>query len=175
MALAWFICPYKRRNPGETPPTRYCAMDDFTGPIWADNGWPQGNVPGSPTFWSETEILGDAAIVKVRAEAGTLSTINAAPGFLRIPNHVDLGDTLGDLTAGQKQVLLNKAVALGYSLAEIQAALPTNWSTVTLRQVLAFLAQRRLKPRYDPDTDEIVLDGAVQPVRPLDDVVADVA
>ena len=163
MPLAWFVVPYKRRNPGEVPPERYCAADDFTVLIRADGG-----------DWSETEILGDAALVKVRASAATLTAMNAAPGFLRIPNHVDLNDTLGDLTAGQKQVLLNKAVALGYSLAEVQAALPSDWSAVTLRQVLNFLAQRRLKPRYDSGTDTIVLDGAVQPVRPVGDVAGTV-
>jgi len=165
MALqtAWMLCDYVRRNPGGVPPQRYCRMDDFTIQIRADGG-----------DWSETEILGNHAIVKVRAEAATLTTINAAPGFLRIPNHVNLNDTLGDLTAGQKQTLLNKAVALGYSLDEIQAALPNNWANVTLRRVLSFLAQRRLKPRYDANTDEIILDGAVQPVRPLEHVDATV-
>ena len=161
MPLAWMIVPYKRRNPGETPPERYCAADDFTVLVRADGG-----------DWSETEILGDHALVKVRASASTLTEMNSTPGFLRIPNHVDLDDTLGDLTAGQKQTLLNKAVALGYSLTEIQAALPNNWANVTLRQVLSFLAQRRLKPRYDAGSDTIMLDGAVQPVRPVDDVSA---
>lgn len=30
MAFGWYVVPYVRRNPGETPPERYCAMDDFT-------------------------------------------------------------------------------------------------------------------------------------------------
>lgn len=161
MALAWFICPYKRRNPGQTPPTRYCAMDDFTATIQADGG-----------TWDETEILGDSALVKVRASAATLTTINQAPNFMRIPNHTDLSDTLGDLTALQRQAILDKLQALGYSLAEINAALPANWAAVTLRQVLKFAATRRLKPRYDHPTDTIVCDGPVQPVKDVDIVAA---
>jgi len=159
MALAWFICPYKRMNPGKTPPTRYCAMDDFTVDIRADGG-----------DWDETEILGDHAIVKVRAETTTLTTINAAPGFMRIPTHTDLMATLGGLTAGQRNAILNKLEALGYSNAEVVAALPANWQAVTLGQVLRFAATRRLKPRYDSGTDTIICDGAEQPVKSIDHV-----
>lgn len=161
MAVAWFICPYKRRNPGQTPAQRYCAMDDFTTQIAADGG-----------SWAETEVLGDVALVKVRANAATLTTINAASGFMRIPNHFDLSDTLGDLTAAQRTAILNKLLAMGYTQAEIDAALPADWTSVTLGQVLRFAARRRKKPRYDAGTDSIVLDGEDQPVRPVADVDA---
>lgn len=154
MALGWFICPYKRRNPGEVPPERYCAVDDFTDLIRADGG-----------DWDETEILGDHALVKVRASVATLTTINAEPGFARIPNHVELNDTLGDLTEPQRTAILNKLLAIGYSQAEIDAVLPANWAAVTLRQVLRFAATRRLKPRYDVGTDTVVCDGPIQPVK----------
>lgn len=156
MAIAWFICPYKRQDAGSSP-GRYCAMDDFTGQITADGG-----------TWAETEVLGDCAIVKVRAASGTLTTINAAAGFLRVPNHTNLSDTLGDLTANQRQAILDKLAAMGYSQAEITAALPANWAAVTLRQVLQFAATRRLKPRYDTNTNTIILDGDMQPVKSID-------
>lgn len=138
-------------------------MDDFTAQILADGG-----------TWDETEILGNAALVKVRASATTLAAINAAPGFLRIPNHTALTDTLGDLTAGQRNAILNEALALGYSQAEINAALPANWTNVTLGQVLRFLATRRLRPRYDAGTDTIVCDGQQDPVKSVDLVAATV-
>jgi hypothetical protein len=164
MALAWFVCPYKRLTrlvagvpTPVVPPTRYCAMDEFTAAIAADGG-----------TWDETEILGDHALVKVRADPTTLVTINAAPGFLRIPGHFDLSDTLGDLTAGQRNAILAKLEALGYSNAEVVAALPANWQAVTLGQVLRFAASRRLKPRYDVATDTIVVDGPEQPVKPVE-------
>lgn len=159
MPLAWFIAPYKRRNPGALPAERYCAVDDFTAQILADGG-----------AWSETEVLGDCALVKVRASAATLTAINASAGMMRIPNHTDLNDTLGDLTAAQRNAILNKLLAMGYSQAEIDAALPANWQAVTLRQVLRFAARRRLKPRYDQPTDAVICDGAVQPVRDVDEV-----
>lgn len=163
MALAWYLAPYKRRNPGALPPERYCAMDDFTAQIRADGG-----------DWAETEILGQAAIVKVRASAGTLIAIAQAPGFTRIPNHFDLDDTLGDLTGAQRQAIRDKALQLGYTAQEISDALPQNWQAVTLRQVLRFLAKRRLRPRYDEGTDTVVCDGAEQPVRPVESVDAQV-
>lgn len=163
MAIAWYICPYNRRNPGGIPPQRYCAMDDFTAQIQADGG-----------AWAETEILGSAAIVKVRAAAGTLITIAQAPGFLRIPNHTNLDDTLGDLTTGQRNAILNELQTLGYTQQEINATLPANWQSVTLRQVLRFAATRRLRPRYDAGTDSIVCDGTEQPVTPVEAVDAQV-
>lgn len=163
--LAWFIGPYKRLPPlnedGEAQLGRYCAMDDFTPLIFADGG-----------DWSETEILGDAWLAKVRAAPGTLDTINAAPGFTRIPAHTSLSDTLGDLTAGQRTAIRDKLLALGYTLAEINAALPANWAAVTLGQVLRFAASRRHKPRYDVPTDTIICDGPLQPVRTVESVAA---
>ena len=138
-------------------------MDDFTSAILLDGG-----------NWSETEIQGNHAIVKVRASNTTLTDINAANGFVRIPNHTDLSATLGDLTTGQKNALKNFLNSIGYTNQEINDALPTDWTSVTLRQVLQFAATRRHKPRYDTNTDTIVLDGAVQPVRPLDHVNGDV-
>ena len=56
MAIAWFICGYKLRRAN----MRYCAMDDFTALINTDAG-----------TWSESEVLGGSALVKVRANAAT--------------------------------------------------------------------------------------------------------
>jgi hypothetical protein len=134
VALAWFIAPMKVGT-DTVGDFRYCAVADFNAQIFADGG-----------VWSEAEILGGAAIVKVRASAATLTTINAAAGFLRFPNHVDLTDTLGDLTVNQRQALLNEALALGYTQAQIDAALPADWAAITLRQVLNFLNSRWKRP-----------------------------
>jgi hypothetical protein len=133
-------------------------MDDFTSAINADGG-----------RWAEAEILGNHALVKVQASPATLATIGAAPGFTTIPGHVQLTDTLADLTAGQRTGIVNKLQALGYSLTEIRTVMPAGgWGSVTLGQVLKFAATRRLKPRYDSGTDSIIFDGPVQPVRPVD-------
>lgn len=159
MAIAWFICPYKRlaTGIGLRIPSRYCAMQDFTEAIRADGG-----------AWSESEILGNRAIVKVRASAATLALITGTPTFRRIPPAL-LDDPLSTLTAGQQTAIRNEILDAGYSLAEIDAVLP-DFAAVTLRQALRFLATRRRKPRYDALADTIVLDGPVQGCRSIDEL-----
>ena len=61
MPTAWYIIPYRRR-PARRRPTRYVAIDDHTAQIRDYGG-----------TWSEVEVLGDRAIVKVRAPAGDKS------------------------------------------------------------------------------------------------------
>jgi hypothetical protein len=161
--IAWFIVPYKRRSdPGEI--IRYCAMDDFTTQINADGG-----------SWSESEVLGDQAVVKVNASAGTLTTIAGTAGFQRIPNHIALTDTLGDLTTAQRNAIVSRLQSAGYTLTEIRTVMPSGgWASVTLAQVLRFFSSRRLKPRYDAATDTIFIDGIVQSCRPIEHVDASV-
>ena len=116
MAIAWFITIYKRRgdNTGWPPYRRYCAMDDYTPLIYGEGG-----------VWAESEVLGNYALVKVRASDTTLATIAADPLFLRIPlNHLDL--TLGELTPQQRAARVTWALAQralqglpGLSTAEI--------------------------------------------------------
>lgn len=160
MPIAFYIAPYKRRE-GQRA-ARYCAMDDFTDQIAASGG-----------AWAESEVLGDRAVVKVRASAAVLSAINAAPGMVRIPKAA-LQGTLADLTAGQKTALRNLLTDMGYSLAEIQTRFGSDLSAFTLGDVLRFAASRRRKPRYDAQADTIVLDGEVMPCRTIDDVDAEV-
>jgi len=159
MAIAWFIIPYKRRV-GARQPTRYCAIDDFTPQIYSAGG-----------KWSETEILGDRAIVKVSAPANILTALNAE--YKRLPKD-RLDDSLSDLSAGAKTAIRNELQDAGYSLAEIQARFGSDLGAFTLRDVLRFFASRRLKPRYDVDTDTIILDGSVQVCRSIDEVDEDV-
>jgi len=158
MSIGWFICPYKRGTNQGPFPTRYCAMDDFTNQINAVGG-----------TWSETEILGNHAIVKVRATDALLTTINAAGGFTRLPKN-KLDEPLSDLSPAVKTILRNKLNSLGYTLLEIQEALGDDIGSLTMRDLLRFASRRRLKPRYDRDTDTIILDGPTQPVRSIDNV-----
>jgi len=69
-------------------------MDDHTATILTDGG-----------DWSETEVLGDVAIVKVRASDATLTTVNASPGFLQIPV-ARLSDSLASLRPAVKTVIV---------------------------------------------------------------------
>lgn len=157
--MPWFLCPYKRDTVQfSTSPVRYCAMNDFTTLIKADGG-----------AWSETEVLGNHAIVKVLANATTLATIAAAPGFTRLPKDL-LDSPLSDLTNPQKIALRDKIESLGYPREEWQADLGADLGTKTLRDVLRFIAKRRRKPRYDSVTDSIALDGPIQSCRAVEHV-----
>lgn len=158
MAVAWLIAPYVRRITASGRPIRYVVVDDLTATIRADGG-----------DWSETEVLGQAAIVKVRASPATLALVAALPGVDRIP--VDrLDDPLSTLTGPQKTAIRNRVLALGYTLTEIQDRFPNDLGTYTLRQLLTFVASRRRKVRHDQATDAIIDDGPEQPVRPIDSV-----
>lgn len=159
MAIAWFLCQYKR-NMNARRPTRYCAMDDFTQAIYTDGG-----------KWSETEVLGNYAIVKVRANDSTLATIAAADGFTRLPLKL-LNETLANLTLAQRTAIANKLAEIGYTVDDLSTF--GNLRDKTLAQVLKFAASRRLKPRYDSDSDTIICDGDVCSCRPIEDVDADV-
>jgi hypothetical protein len=167
MAYGWFVVPYKRRNPGQTPPERYPSMDDFTAQISADGG-----------VWSETEILGDSALVKVRASAATLALISGTAGVFTIPTRFfRLEDSFADLTNGERSQISSAILSLGYTQAELDAAMGTTlalWRAKTLGDLLGLAATRRLRPRYDQATDTIVCDGPVQPVKPVALVAATV-
>jgi hypothetical protein len=161
MPTAWFIVPYKRRDHYGRP-GRYCAMDDFTAQIIAEGGW-----------WTETEVLGNRALVKVRASAATLTQIAAEQGIKRLPKD-RLDDSLATLSPAARQAIRAELEDMGYTLAEIQARFGTDLSAYTLGDVLRFAATRRLKPRYDSSSDTIVCDGPAQLCRALAEVDAEV-
>lgn len=147
MAIGWFLVPYATQTFRGINAGRYCAMQNFSTQIAADGG-----------NWAETEVLGGYAIVKVRAAPATLTAINNAVGFTRLPKD-KLDDPLSDLTNPQKVALRDKVISLGYTLEEITARFGNDLGQYTLRQVLRFVASRRLTPRYDPNTQTVVLDG----------------
>lgn len=149
--MAWFICSYKV-DPNDAA-SRYCAMDDFTVLIRSSGG-----------AWSETEVLGNKAIVKVRAPAALLTTIAGTVGFYRLPTD-NLNATVGSLTNAQRTALRNQILTMGYTQAEMDAL--GQFNTRTIAQVFSLAASRRLKPRFDPDTRSIVLDGPPQPCLPI--------
>ena len=166
MAIAWFIASYKRRDTGLGHPGRYCAMDDFTQTILAGGG-----------VWSETEVLGDQALVKVLATDSTLTTIAGTTGFYRVTNRWLLSDSLADLTAVQRNAIQTRILAMGYTQAEIDAVMGDTlalWRQKTFATLLGLIATRRRKPRYDSASDAIILDGNVQVCRSVESVDAEV-
>lgn len=159
MPIGWYIVPYKRREFGIYP-TRYCAIDDYTEQIHAAGGQ-----------WTETEILGNRAIVKLRASQAILNQADTL--YKRIPKD-RLDDSLSDLPTAAKIALRDEALDQGYTLEQIQARFPNDIGQYTLRQVLQFMATKRKKPRYDSDMDEIVLDGEDQECRSIESVDTEV-
>ncbi len=161
MPVGWYIVPYKRdTSTGAPGPARYCQMDDYTVDIQGFGG-----------RWAETEVLGNRAIVKVRARAVVLTALNAL--FTRLPKNL-LDDSLSDLTTAAKQKIKDELQDMGYPVAEILTHLPGDLGGYTLRDVLVFATRRRLKPRYDSGTDTIILDGIEQACRPIASVDAEV-
>jgi hypothetical protein len=161
MAIAWFVCAYKTKP--NRPNMRYCAMNDYTTKIIADGG-----------TWAESEVLGGYAVVKVRAAAATLTTIANATGFTRIPLATTLTDALSSLSTAQRNALRQKVLDMGYTDAEITAALGSNLGQKTLGDVLRFVASRRLLARWDAATQQIVLDGSYIACRPISEIDAEV-
>jgi hypothetical protein len=145
--MAWFIVPYKRRL--NTPfPSRYPAIDDYTSQLESVGG-----------KWKEIEILGNRCIVKVVAPQSALEQL--ATVFKRLPKD-RLDDNLSDLPQSVRRALRDEILDQGYTLAELQAKFGNDLGQYTLREVLRFMATKRRKPRYDTQTDEIILDGPEQ-------------
>lgn len=159
MATGWYIVPYKRVESGmfSSLPTRYCEMDDYTHDIIYVYGG----------AWTESEVLGDRAIVKVRTRQAILDVLDNR--FTRLPKD-RLDDPLSDLSPSVINHMRDWALDCGYSLDEIHEAFAGGLENYTLRDYLHFLAQRRLKPRWDREADEIILDGPVQGCRSVESV-----
>lgn len=158
MPVAWFICPMERvTHPRRV--IRQCAMNRFTSAIVADGG-----------DWAETEVLGQRAVVKVRAANATLNAIAGTAGFRRVPLAA-LNDPLSSLSTAQRNAVRDAILELGYTAEEINARFPT-LAGATLGDVLRFMASRRRKVRYDAVNDVVVDDGVVVVPRRVDDVDA---
>jgi len=159
MSVGWFVAPYNQKAlTGYRARFRYCAMQDFDAAIRSDNG-----------DWCEGEILGNSAIVKVRASLVTLSDIASTGGFSRLPG-TDLNERLTALTTVQERQLQDLAGSLGYSGVEIDRSLGTDVRGKTLREYLTFLSTRRVRPRWDSPTQQIVFDQEIVPCRNLNDI-----
>lgn len=115
--------------------------------------------------WSESEVLGDRAIVKVNAPENVLNELDKV--FFRLPKD-DLGSSLYGLTPAERKKLKDELLDMGYSDSEIRAELGDNLSKKTLKEYLDFATTRRLKPRYDKTSNSIVLDGPIQACKSIE-------
>jgi hypothetical protein len=157
---AWFVCPYQ---PCESMSAcRYCAMDDFTARLNAVGG-----------SWSESECLGNHAVVKVTAPDSLLDKIRAAEGFVELPIEF-LWQPLSGMPLMQQYVLIGKAQELGYSIEEIQTHFPNDLGTYTLRDMLNFILTRRYDPAWDEATQSIVFTSTARSCKSADALDAEV-
>lgn len=145
MPIGWYIVPYKRIVPYDGPwlAERYCEIEDHR---------------ASLTSVAYVQILGDRAIVKLRATTPVLQTLNGL--FKRLPKDTLLSP-LSDLSPAVKTALRDEALDQGYTMAEITARFGTDLGAYTLGDVLRFMATRRRLPRYDSGTDVVIMDGAI--------------
>lgn len=144
-------------------------MNDFTLEIIADGG-----------AWSETEVLGDQALVKIRASDTLLTTIEDAGHFnlAKFLAKINLADSLSDLTNANRSVIQNRLLQNGYEQTEIDAALGSNlsaWRAKTFGDLLNLIATRRLEPRYDSANDLIICDGPAKSCKPVSRVNKEVS
>ena len=155
--IAWYIAPYKIEP--DDPSGRYCAMNDYTNQIiYVDKG-----------NWSESEVLGNRAVVKVSASVSTLAILDGV--FERMPKD-GLEDSLAAVSIGDKAVLKNEGLDMGYSNTEWDEDFPNNLGTYKLKDILHFYTKRRLKPRFDGV--KIIIDGIIQVCRTIESVDAEV-
>lgn len=160
MPIAWFIAPYVTWVNPDT------------------NGWPKwrrqpkflelaSQIYGDGGTWAGSEALGNVVIAKIRASDTTLDNIAALVGVIRLPKNM-LSHTLADLTAAQKNAIVNKLRNMGYPLQEIQDNIGADIGDKTLGDVLRFAVRRRFTPRLDTGTGELVVDGDPRPTKSID-------
>ena len=121
--------------------------------------------------WREVEVLGNRAIVKVKAPDAVLSALNAE--YKRLPKD-RLDDSLSDLPVSIKAALKNEILDMGYTIEEVRDRFGDYLSQYTLRSVLKFMAKRRLKPRYDKAANTIYVDGIVQECKNIETVDSEI-
>lgn len=154
-SIGWYIVPYVRDySIGSPQPARHCELCLYNKQIWDAGG-----------KWTCVEVLGNRAIVKIKAPAAILNMIDSK--YKRLPKD-RLGDSLSDLPNNIKIALKNEILDMGYTIAEVKAKFGSDLGQFTLRDVLKFMAKRRLKPRYIPETDTIVCDGIEQRCRNIE-------
>ena len=113
-------------------------------------------------------MLGQHALVKVVASAATLAQVAALPGVDRLPAD-RLDDPLSALTVAQRNALRDRITGLGYSVAELDAALPGTSATAPCERCSASSPPGGGGCVLTPTARRFIDDGPEQPVRPLED------
>lgn len=154
MATYWWICRYvKAMGEFGRPFVRVSAFESYHDDLTKEGA-----------KWRYEEIAGNRCLVRAEMSDALAQTIALDVNCLPLPLK-RLDQTLGELSPQARSTLQDLAVEMGYSLTEIRNRLGNNVATVTLGQLLRFLASRRIKPRYSDDKTDVVFDGPVIPLR----------
>lgn len=154
MPVGWYIVPLRKD-------------EAYTGPLLASQDLAivdhEAAIIASGGAFAWVRILGQRAIVKVRASAGVLTTLNGV--YKRFPKNA-FNDSLADLSNAVKIGLRDEALDQGYTMQEITDRFGTDLGQYTLAQVMRFMASRKRMTRYDSGTGAIVEDGDIVIIEP---------
>lgn len=151
--MPWLLVPYRiKQRPGGHY-FRYPAIDDYRKDLEKAGG-----------VWEESEVLGNHALVYCKADAGALEKILQDPDFLQLP------EAMEELTPRQTTELVQRLRLLGFPLAEIQEKLGGDLTSLTYKQLLSFITQRRVTPRPSGDRTTFVFDGEVISAKPVEEL-----
>ena len=162
MPLAWFLVPYESNNLTDgifiIRHRRRPVTSRYLPEIVADGGAVQ-----------TSEGLGNHAVARVRASQATLDLIAAHAGVIRVPQRwLRLVDNFTDMTNGERNQIENKLLSVGFTQAEIDAALGSTlaeWRAHTLHDLLNLVCSGRIESRRQGSN--IIFDGPVRPCRPV--------
>lgn len=155
MPVAFYIVPIIRINPPQNGLNahREIALNiDF---------------PELSGQWDGLETLGNKAIVKINATTSDLLQLNAVYDRILL-NQLD--EPISSLSATNRTRLRTIISEMGYTLEEFNEKFPNGIANYTLKDVLKFMLTRRIKPRWDETTDEIIYDGVSVPCGNIDDL-----
>lgn len=154
MATYWWLCRYvKAVGEFNKPFVRVSAFELYYQDLVKEGA-----------KWSYEEIAGNRCLVKAEMSDSLAQTIALDVHCMPLPLK-RLDQTLGELSPQARSTLQDLAVEMGYTLTEIRNQLGNNLASVTLGQLLRFLASRRIKPRYNAEKTDVVFDGPVIPLR----------
>lgn len=151
----YFLAPYRADFTGPAGPTRRCVLADV-----------MVQREGEPEPFVESEGLGGYAVAMI-LDPALQKEAARVPGVLALGDIPILGGRLGDMSATKRKETIDALHAQGFTKAAVTKAVGKDPSAASLRSVLRLACSTRRKPRYDPERDEIVLDGPAQPTRDL--------
>ena len=155
MPVAFYIVPIVRINP---PRNGLLADREIALNI---------DFPQLSGQWDGLETLGNKAIIKINAITSDLLQLNAAYTRILLSR---LDEPISSLSATNRTALRNQILDMGYTLQELNEKFPDGIANYTLKDALKFMLTRRIKPRWDETTDEIIYDGVSVPCGNIDDL-----